>query len=74
MEADQNNLLSLPKRAQGQPVKFPPAQQRQFLTNHYSIKFHQTRSTIYQFMFDSTPEIPQDSKELLFQVVKSIRK
>jgi hypothetical protein len=74
MEGDQNNLISLPKRALGQPVKLPQAQRREFLTNHYTIKLPQTRSTIYQFMFDSTPEIPQDSKELLFQVVKSIRK
>jgi hypothetical protein len=72
MEAE-SPLQTLPQREYDRKVSFSGSQQKQLMTNYFEIKFGKKYDVVYQFMFDTEPQIPQDSKELLFKVVKSIR-
>lgn len=74
MEDTSSTLLTLPKRHYNIPVKFPQNSQKVCLTNYYEVDLGGKMSHIYQFSFDSEPAIPADSKELLFQVIRSIRR
>lgn len=47
-------------------MKFSGSQKKMVMTNFFEIKFSSKDSTIYQFAFDTTPEIPQDAKEILY--------
>jgi hypothetical protein len=65
MEASQPGLLDLPKRQYGIDYKFPKNSVKQCISNYYSVDLG-PKTTIYQMSFDTEPEIPNDSKDLLF--------
>lgn len=54
-------------------MDFPNSMRKTLVTNFFEIKLANKDSTVYQFAFDTEPQIPADSKELLFQVIRSIR-
>jgi hypothetical protein len=73
MEAD-NPLQLLPQREYDRKVNFPTSQHKPLVSNYFEIKFNSKYDVVYQFMFDTEPQLPQDSKDLLYRVVKSVRK
>ena len=74
MEETNSELLSLPRRAYNQPVKFSQRDQKYCITNYYAIDLGAKHKHIYQFTFECEPALPQDSKDLLRAVVRSFRK
>ena len=62
MEADQSTLQLLPRRGYGTPVHLPASQRKKVLTNFYEINLGGKESVIYQFVIDTEPSIPSDSK------------
>lgn len=74
MEDTSSTLLQLPRRQYNIPLKFSNKSEKVCLTNYYEVNLGGKMSHVYQFSFDAEPAIPADSKELLFQVIKSIRR
>lgn len=74
MEDTSSTLLQLPKRHYNIPVKFSKNSEKVCLTNYYEVNLGGKMSHVYQFSFDSEPAIPADAKEILFQVIKSVRR
>lgn len=73
MELPKSELLELPKRPYNQPLNFPRSATKQCVTNYYSIELG-PKTPIYQMVFDTEPSIPNDSKDLLFECIRAIRK
>lgn len=69
-----STLLSLPRRAYNLKVNFHPRAEKTCVSNYFPIDLGQKYTHLYQFTFDTEPAIPQDSKELLYQCIKSIKK
>ena len=72
MEAE-STLLQLPRRPYNQPVHFDKRQSKLCITNYYPVQLGHKVSQIYQFTFDTSPAIPADSKELLKEVMFSLK-
>lgn len=45
-----------------------------FFTNLYEVNLDKKNNTVYQFVIDTTPEIPKDSAGLYRSIFRSIRK
>jgi hypothetical protein len=54
-------------------VDLPKASRKLLLTNFFEIKFGNKDRTVYQFVYDTEPHIPADSKDLLFHLIKSLK-
>jgi hypothetical protein len=75
MEADEPSQLALlPRRNSQFKSKFKNAQEVVFFTNLYEIDTNQQNSTMYQFVLETTPEIPQDSAGLYRSIYRKIHK
>lgn len=72
MEAE-SSLLQLPRRPYNQPVYFEQRQGKRCITNYYPVNLGQKVSHIYQFTFDTMLPIPADSKELLKEVMFTLK-
>jgi hypothetical protein len=73
MEETSSNLLALPRRSYNQPVKFSARSEKTCITNYFGIDLGGKMSQVYQYSFDCEPALPQDSKDLLREVIKSIK-
>ena len=67
-------MLSLPRRAYNQPVRFPEKWAKHCVTNYFEIDFGGKMTNLHQFSIDFEPAIPQDSKDLLHAAIRSIRR
>jgi hypothetical protein len=67
-------LLALPRRPYNQKVHFHPKAEKVCVTNNFPIDLGRKYPHIYQFTFDTEPAIPQDSKEILYQCIRSVKK
>jgi hypothetical protein len=73
MEADEA-IEVLPRRNSQYKSKFKSAQPCNFFTNLYEIELKQKENVVYQFVVETTPEIPQDSTGLYKAIYRSINK
>ena len=68
MEEKGSSLLTLPRRPYNRPVNYSKKMQKTCVTNYFGIDLGGKMTSICQFSIDFEPVIPQDSKELLFQL------
>lgn len=47
---------------------------KQCVSNYYPIQLGGKYSQIFQMSFDTEPAIPNDSRDLLYEVIRAIRK
>jgi hypothetical protein len=66
-------LDQLPKRQYNLDYKFPKGATKQCISNYYAVELG-PKTTIFQMTFDTEPAIPNDSRDLLFECIRSIRR
>lgn len=71
IEAEEISLLSLPTRMYNRPVQLNKL--KTCVTNFYRIDL-KNDVKIYQYMFSCEPEIPADSKNLIEQAYREVRR
>jgi hypothetical protein len=70
----ESTLNLLPTRKYLAEQSFKNYTKSNFITNFYDIRLAEKYSVFYQYTFETTPEIPLDSKELLYQIIRHAKK